>query len=86
MAVATAPPSTSPAAGRLTAVSPQRDRGTAGDDATLTLGQLVGRAWEGLHRPGGVTGVTACPVCTGRMEARAGGAVAECRDCGTRLW
>ena len=73
----------SPGAG-LSAVPPQRDRGTAGDDATLTLGRLVERAWEGLHRTGGVTRDAACPVCAGRMERR--GAVGECNDCGTRLF
>ena len=60
------------------------DRGDAGDGATLTLGELVGRAWEGLHRPGGVTGIAACPVCGGAMIARSAGA--SCADCGSRLW
>ena len=60
------------------------DRGSAGDDATLTLGRLVERAWEGLHRTGGVTGSGTCPVCSGRMEQCAG--AAACRDCGARLW
>lgn len=70
---------TSPGAG-LSAVPPQRDRGTAGDDATLTIGELVDRAWEGLHRTGGVTGA-GCPVCAGPMSG-----AGDCRDCGTRLW
>ena len=74
---------TSPGAG-LAAVPPQRDRDSAGAGATLTLGQLAERAWEGLHRAGGVTGSASCPVCRGPMERR--GAVAECADCGARLW
>ena len=74
----------SPGAGRLLAVPPQRDRGVAGDGATLTIGQLVDRAWEGLHRTGGVTRDAACPVCDGPMERR--GEAGQCRSCGTRLW
>ena len=65
---------------------PPPDRGSAGDGATLTLGQLVERAWEGLHRTGGVAGTTECPVCRGEMRLGQGGHAAHCRACGARLW
>jgi hypothetical protein len=45
----------------------------------LTLEQLLGSVWEGLH----ADGAAECPLCHGRMVRTAGRA--DCGDCGSTL-
>ena len=48
----------------------------------LTLEQLLGGVWEGLHA-GGTAG---CPICDdGQMSCAAAGAPARCESCGTAI-
>jgi DnaJ-class molecular chaperone len=53
-----------------------------GDLGGSTLEQLVSGVWEDV----GVRALAACPVCGDEMRAaRAGGASATCRGCGSQI-
>ena len=70
-------------------VDPPRKLGSAGvrrpfdssDGGRLTLEQTLEGVWEGL----GADGAAECPMCRGRMVARAAESGASCGDCGTSL-
>jgi hypothetical protein len=51
------------------------------DGGRLTLEQRLDRVWEGLS----AAGVSACPVCDGKLEARTAVPGGICRRCGSTL-
>jgi hypothetical protein len=61
-------------------VEAEREESRAsGGSGRPTLERKLGLTWEGLL----ATGVASCPICSSRMERRAG--AGRCGCCGTKL-
>jgi hypothetical protein len=60
-------------------VEAEREESRVSGGGRPTLGRKLELTWEGLH----AAGVASCPVCSSRMERRAGSG--RCHCCGSRL-